>query len=148
MSASACARPRSAPSSSALSLSGYHWQTFLDTPPEEHIYETSQMVVVPVPYDSTTSFRAGTRYAPAAIIDASRHLEDFDVELGLDPSSQGIYTFAEISPDLSGPRRVVGQVQSVIGQGFSRTTRRRFFWEENTLSLSGRFSPARSVTPT
>ena len=99
-----------------MSLSGYNWQTFLDTPPEEHIYETSQMVVVPVPYDSTTSFRAGSRYAPAAIIDASRHLEDFDVELGLDPSSHGIYTFSEISPDLSGPRRVVGQVQSVIGQ--------------------------------
>ena len=97
-----------------MSLSGYHWQTFLDTPPEDHIYETSQMVVVPVPYDSTTSFRVGSRYAPAAIIDASRHLEDFDVELGLDPSSQGIYTFAEISPDLSGPRRVVGQIQSVI----------------------------------
>ncbi len=99
-----------------MSSPGYHWQTFLDTPPEEHVYETSQMVVVPAPYDGTTSFRGGSRYAPAAIIDASRHLEDFDVELGLDPSSRGIYTFAEISPDLSGPKRVVNQVQKVIAQ--------------------------------
>ena len=94
----------------------YIWQTFLDTPPEEHIYETSRFTVLPVPYDSTTSFRAGSRYAPAAIIDASRHLEDFDVELGLDPSSQGIYTFAEVSPDMSGPKRVVGQVRTAIGR--------------------------------
>ena len=99
-----------------MTQTGYIWQTFLDTPPEEHIYETSRFAVLPVPYDSTTSFRAGSRYAPAAIIDASRHLEDFDVELGLDPSSQGIYTFAEISPDMSGPKRVVGQVRAAIGR--------------------------------
>lgn len=99
-----------------MSSHGYQWQTFLDTPPEEHVYETSRMVVVPVPYDSTTSFRSGSRYAPAAIIDASRHLEDFDIELGLDPSSQGIYTLAELSPDLSGPKRVVKQVRAVIGR--------------------------------
>ena len=93
---------------------GYIWQTFLDTPPEEHVYETSRFAVVPVPYDSTTSFRTGSRYGPAAIIDASRHLEDFDVELGLDPSARGIYTFAEIVPDVSGPKRFVRQAKSVI----------------------------------
>ena len=103
-------------SSEAVLSHGYQWQTFLDTPPEEHVYETSRMVVVPAPYDSTTSFRSGSRYAPAAIIDASRHLEDFDIELGLDPSSQGIYTLAELSPDLSGPKRVVKQVRAVIGR--------------------------------
>ena len=96
--------------------SEYQWQTFLDTPPEEHVYETSRFVVIPVPYDSTTSFRAGSRYAPAAIIDASRHLEDFDVELEIDPSERGIYTFPEVSPDLSGPKRVVGQIESLVGE--------------------------------
>ncbi len=93
---------------------GYNWQTFLDTPPEEHVYEDSRFVVVPVPYDSTTSFRSGSRYAPAAIIDASRHLEDFDVETGLDASQWGIYTLDELSPDMSGPKRVVGQVSALI----------------------------------
>ena len=92
----------------------YLWQTFLDTPPEEHVYETSQFVVIPVPYDSTTSFRSGSRYGPAAIIDASRHLEDFDVELQSDPSERGIYTFAELSPDLSGPKRLVSQLRTLV----------------------------------
>ena len=92
----------------------YLWQTFLDTPPEEHVYETSRFVVIPVPYDSTTSFRSGSRYGPAAIIDASRHLEDFDVELQSDPSERGIYTFAELSPDLSGPKRLVSQLRTLV----------------------------------
>ena len=96
--------------------SEYQWQTFLDTPPEEHVYETSQFAVIPVPYDSTTSFRSGSRYGPAAIIDASRHLEDFDVELETDPSEGGIYTFAEVSPDLSGPKRVVRQLRSFVSK--------------------------------
>ena len=99
-----------------MSLQGYHWQTFLDTPPEEHIYEQSRIVVVPVPYDSTTSFRTGARYAPAAIIDDSRHLEDFDIELRIDPSQTGIYTLAEITPDMSGPERFVQQTRTVINQ--------------------------------
>ena len=97
-----------------LRHSSYAWQTFLDTPPEEHVYESARFVVVPVPYDGTTSFRTGSRYGPAAIVDASRHLEDFDVELGCDPSASGIYTLPEITPDASGPAQVVEQVREVV----------------------------------
>ena len=92
----------------------YAWQTFLDTPPDEHVYEAARFVVIPVPYDGTTSFRTGSRYGPASIIDASRHLEDFDVELRCDPSLSGIYTLPEVTPDASGPDRVVSQVCDVV----------------------------------
>ena len=96
------------------SRGSYVWQTFLDTPPEEHDYESAQFVVIPVPYDGTTSFRTGARYGPASIIDASRHLEDFDIELRSDPSLAGIYTLPEITPDASGPSQVVEQVSGVV----------------------------------
>ena len=92
----------------------YAWQTFLDTPPEEHDYDSARFVVIPVPYDGTTSFRTGSRYGPAAIIDASRHLEDFDVELRCDPSASGIYTMPEVTPDASGPAQVVEQVRRAV----------------------------------
>ena len=94
----------------------FQWHTFLDTPPEEHVYEPSRFVVIPVPYDGTTSFRSGARYGPAAIIDASRQLEDFDIETGVDASACGIYTLPEISPDLSGPDRVIEQVRDIVAQ--------------------------------
>lgn len=100
--------------------SSYVWQTFLDTPPEEHDYESARLVVIPIPYDGTTSFRTGSRYGPAAIIDASRHLEDFDVELGCDPSASGIFTMPELTPDASGPERVVEQVRAAVEETLMR----------------------------
>lgn len=100
--------------------SSYVWQTFLDTPPEEHDYESARLVVIPIPYDGTTSFRTGSRYGPAAIIDASRHLEDFDVELGCDPSASGIFTMPELTPDASGPERVVEQVRAAVEETLRR----------------------------
>ena len=92
------------------------WQTFLDTPPAEHRYEDARFVIIPVPYDGSTSFRAGARYGPAAIIDASRHLEDYDLELGFDPSADGIYTLPEIVPDMSGPRRLVERTRRIAAR--------------------------------
>ena len=49
--------------------------------------------ILPVPYEATTSWGAGTRRGPRAIIDASRYIELYDHELGRDPSLEGVYTF-------------------------------------------------------
>ena len=99
---------------SAARTESFHWPTFLDTPPSEHVYERSKFVVVPAPYDGTASFRTGARYGPAAIIEASRHMEDFDVALGFDASEQGIFTLPETTPDLSGPEQMVAQVHETV----------------------------------
>ena len=115
--------------------SSYAWQTFLDTPPEEHDYESASFVVIPVPYDATTSFRTGSRYGPAAIIDASRHLEDFDVELRCDPSESGIYTLPEITPDASGPAQVVEQVREVVADTLKYAKTPVLIGGEHTLAL-------------
>ena len=113
----------------------YAWQTFLDTPPEEHDYESARFVVIPVPYDGTTSFRTGSRYGPAAIIDASRHLEDFDVELGCDPSASGIYTLPEVTPDASGPAQVVEQVRRVVADALEGAKTPVLIGGEHSLAL-------------
>ncbi len=116
-------------------LSSYAWQTFLDTPPGEHDYESASFVVIPVPYDGTTSFRTGSRYGPAAIIDASRHLEDFDIELGCDPSDSGIYTLPEVTPDASGPARVVEQVREVVADTLESAKTPVLIGGEHSLAL-------------
>jgi len=41
----------------------------------------SRVTVIPVPYDATTSYISGTAQGPAAIIDASAHMELYDEEL-------------------------------------------------------------------
>jgi agmatinase len=47
-----------------------------------HSVEESKVVVIPVPWDATTSYRAGTSQGPRAVLEASRQVDLFDAELG------------------------------------------------------------------
>ena len=91
-----------------------HWNTFLDVPPEHVTPADARVVLVPVPYDSTTSYRTGARDGPAAIINASRQLEDYDIELDRDLSAVGIYTSPELEPDVSAPEAMVRRVEQAV----------------------------------
>ena len=91
-----------------------YWDTFLDAPPGDPGPEDARVVLVPVPYDSTTSYRTGARHGPKAIITASRQLEEYDLELDRDVSAVGIHTTAEIEPDASGPEAMVRRVEAVV----------------------------------
>lgn len=55
------------------------WQ-FLD---RQSLYETSRFIVVPVPYEATTTYGKGAKNGPAAILNASEYVEDFDAEIGI-----------------------------------------------------------------
>ena len=74
------------------------------------------VVLVSVPYDSTTSFRSGAREGPAAIIEASYGLEDYDWELDLDVSQIGIHTTAALEPHTGGPAKMVERVRQAVSQ--------------------------------
>ena len=91
-----------------------HWETFLDTPPAESDFSTAGVVVIPVPYDSTTAYKSGAREGPRAIIRASRHLEDYDLELDRDMSLAGIHTAPEIAVNADGPDAMVSDVRRVV----------------------------------
>lgn len=66
--------------------------TFLGLPPDPSSLERARFVVLPIPYESSTSHLKGTREGPQAIISASRHLELYDEELGLETYKAGIHT--------------------------------------------------------
>ncbi len=91
-----------------------HWETFLDTPDHEADLRTARVVLVPVPYDATTSYKSGARHGPRAIISASRHLEDYDLELDRDISCVGIHTAPEVVPDVGGPERMIERVRRAV----------------------------------
>ena len=93
-------------------------RNFLALPDELSNPDTAGVIVMPVPYDSTTSFRTGAREGPQAIIEASYNLEDYDPELDADVSQIGIYTAPWLEPHMGGPRlmteRVSGAINSFI----------------------------------
>lgn len=69
---------------------------FLGLPEEFTDYEKAQAVIVPVPFDLTTSWMAGTRKGPRAIIEASGYVELYDIETRSEAYRKGIFTDEEV----------------------------------------------------
>jgi agmatinase len=87
-------------------------RTFLGLPPELSAYATARAVILPVPYDATTSYRAGTRDGARAIVDASSQIELYDADLGREPAEVGIHTLDPLEPDFGAPERTVARVRA------------------------------------
>ncbi|MCX8197382.1 MAG: agmatinase [Candidatus Micrarchaeota archaeon] len=77
--------------------------------------EEADVIVLSAPYDSTTSYGCGARAGPAAIIDASRQLELYDLELGEITKKVKIYTEDELEVDRGNPKRNCQFVQEAVG---------------------------------
>lgn len=91
-------------------------------------YDDARFAVLPIPYDSTTSYLSGARKGPAAIISASQQLEWFDEELQAECYKCGIATLDAVEPNMVGPeamhealykhaRRVVRDGKFLLGLG-------------------------------
>jgi agmatinase len=85
---------------------------FLGLPEEYSTYSTAKVVILPIPYELTLSYESGTRHGPQAIINASRQVETFDDELGVELSNLGIATCPEIEQTVAGPEAMQGKIYS------------------------------------
>jgi len=71
---------------------------FLGLSEFETSFEKAKFIVIPIPYDSTASYRPGSRNGPQSILLASQNLELFDLESQSEPYQIGIYTLAQVEP--------------------------------------------------
>lgn len=60
-------------------------------------YRTARAVILPIPFEATTTYRRGCAYGPAAILDASQQVEYYDEELEQEVWPIGIYTHEAIA---------------------------------------------------
>ena len=111
---------------------------FLALPEDQSRLDVSRVVVLPVPYDSTTSFRTGAREGPRAIIEASYNLEDYDPELDADIATIGIHTAPFLEPHMGGPRLMIERVRDTVRTFVtSRSAPGRERREEKIVALIG-----------
>jgi agmatinase len=82
-------------------------------------FETSKVVILPVPFDKTSSWQKGSNRGPGAIIDASVYLELFDLETSSEVFRRGIHTLEPlVSEDCeSMVRDACARVSSLIDAG-------------------------------
>jgi agmatinase len=74
----------------------------------------AKFVVVPVPYDLTSTYQSGSRRGPGAILDASANMELYDEELGKETYLAGIHTLVPLAADARGPEEMVASVREQI----------------------------------
>jgi N1-aminopropylagmatine ureohydrolase len=79
-------------------------------------FERSRVVILPVPYDSTVTARAGARDGPRAIIEASADMELYDVGLGIESHRHGIHTLPELAPHTGSPEAMCARIEDVAGE--------------------------------
>jgi agmatinase len=72
----------------------------------------SRVVILPVPYEATTSFGGGTSAGPAAIVAASRYIELYDQELDAEPYGVGVATLPALSLTGAGPAAAVAELRA------------------------------------
>lgn len=59
-------------------------------------YENSQIIILPVPFEKTSTWLGGSAGGPDAIIEASNHLELYDIETTSEVYERGICTLDEV----------------------------------------------------
>jgi agmatinase len=81
-----------------------------------HALRDALFVVVPVPYDLTSTYQPGSRRGPAAIIEASTNMELYDDELKKETYMAGIHTIPALDVDARGPKYMVNMVRKEIAR--------------------------------
>jgi agmatinase len=76
-------------------------------------FDKARVLILPVPYDATTTYTPGTRQGPRAILQASQHLELFDDETGQEVFRLGIATLEEMEVDVNSPQAMVSKVRTL-----------------------------------
>ncbi len=87
--------------------------------PEEFTrLETAHAVILPVPYDGTVSYMAGSRLGPRAIITASQSMELYDEELGAF-YEHGIHTLPDLEVQ-SDAKTTIDRVTTAVEWGLDQ----------------------------
>ena len=76
-------------------------------------YSASRIIIVPVPYDETSTWMKGADKGPDAIMEASVNLEFYDVETDSEVHLYGIHTVDPVREKRS-PEKLVDEVYRTI----------------------------------
>lgn len=81
----------------------------------------AKFVIIPIPFEFSTSFIKGTVFAPESIISVSEQLEFFDEKYQIEPYKCGIRTLSPLEINIEKPSSMIKIIQKeakkIIGKG-------------------------------
>jgi len=84
---------------------------FGDLPQRYCAYQTAKIVILPAPFDATSTWIKGTDKGRAAIIEASANMETYDIETDSEVYKQGIFTDRPTKEKKS-PEKMVAELKT------------------------------------
>ncbi|MFQ5742525.1 MAG: agmatinase [Acidobacteriota bacterium] len=93
------------------------------------------VVVLPVPWERSTSYVQGTREGPQAILRASRQVELYDEELDADTWRAGIDTLPALRPTADQAPRALAAIRAAVAEILERQAFPLLLGGEHTLTV-------------
>ena len=100
--------------------------------------DNARFLILPIPYEATTTYGRGTAFGPKAIIDASCSMETYDEELGQETYKHGIHTLPFFMPPSKDPEEMNAKLTNYMEQNILMS--RKASGENRIISLGGEHS--------
>jgi len=108
--------------------------TYAGIPEEFGILENAKIVLIPVPYDGTSTWQKGADKGPEAFLNASENMELYDIETETEVYKQGVY-LADAVTENSSPEAMVSAVHTVTKRFIKKKKFVTIFGGEHSISI-------------
>ncbi|QCE40575.1 agmatinase [Psychroserpens sp. NJDZ02] len=109
-------------------------KTYAGIPEELAKLEKAKIVLIPVPYDGTSTWQKGADKGPEAFLDASENMELYDIETGTEVYNQGVY-LADAVTENSSPEAMVEAVHQATKKYIKKNKFVTIFGGEHSISI-------------
>lgn len=96
--------------------------------------ESSKIVLIPVPYDGTSTWQKGADKGPQAFLHASENMELYDIETETEVYKHGIYLSEPVTENTS-PESMVDEVHKVVKSYIKKNKFVTIFGGEHSISI-------------
>lgn len=109
-------------------------KTYANIPESFSRKENSKIVLLPVPYDGTSTWQKGADQGPQAFLEASENMELYDIETASEVYKQGIYLAPAITEN-SSPEAMVNAVYATTKEFIKKNKFVTLFGGEHSVSI-------------
>lgn len=96
--------------------------------------DTAKVVLIPVPYDGTSTWGKGADKGPKAFLEASENMELYDIETGTEVYQQGVF-LADAITENSSPEAMVQAVHATTKSYIKKNKFVTLFGGEHSISI-------------
>lgn len=109
-------------------------RTYADIPEKYGELPSAKVVLIPVPYDGTSTWQKGADKGPEAFLEASENMELFDIETNSEVYKEGVFLAAPVTEN-SSPEAMVDAVHSITKTYIQKNKFVTLFGGEHSISI-------------